>query len=511
MSIEKQCRAYSIPNIVSLPTLEQPIEVELLIPEYCPDIIKILKCDIKNRVLNKKINNQSLEIDCCSEITIIYCGDDNIVSSVITKYNYSKTFENKLFNNNYVEVKISSNDFNCRQTSSRRLEVKGSVNVSIDINAFEVKEVISNIERDDIEQLHRNHDMTTTVFTQEKQLLIEDELLLSSDKPDINYIIRQSATAIINESKQIGDKAVIKGNIKVDILYCSVNNSPAFFSELIPFSQIIELNSQNKTCNITSNVKVTSFDVKPIINSTSNTGFLINIGLNVVLYGKCNLPITLVEDCYSTKVNTDICKDKINIDRLVDTINDKVVIKKTLTLNESQISSMIDLWCNEVKISSMLNDENIKLSGNIECLMLFCNIDNIPEYKEFKFDYEFNKKVTNNDKENYVAASHRIISSSYTLLSDNQVEVQIELQIFAEIFEKIECEFICDLLENDKPIECDDSIIIYFCDKEESTWNIAKKFLTPVKLLIEQNEINDDIVSSQSVLVISRMWGGIYE
>ena len=196
MNIEKQSRAYSIPNVIDLPTIEQPIETELLIPEYCPDIIKILKCDVKNRVLAKRLKDQVLELELCAEITIFYCGEDNVISSVLTKYNYSKTIENKSFINNSFNVSVTNNNFNCRQTAARRVDVKGSVNINISINSFEAKEILFNIDREDVEQLKCNYETTSTIFTGEKQIIVEDELLLSSDKPDINYILRQNAKLV---------------------------------------------------------------------------------------------------------------------------------------------------------------------------------------------------------------------------------------------------------------------------------------------------------------------------
>ena len=511
MNIEKQSRAYSIPNVIDLPTIEQPIATELLIPEYCPDIIKILKCDVKNRVLAKRLKEHVLELELCAEITILYCGEDNVISSVITKYNYSKTIENKSFINNSFNISVTNNNFNCRQTAARRVDVKGSVNINISINSFEAKEILFNIDREDVEQLKCNYETTSTIFTGEKRIIVEDELLLSSDKPDINYILRQNAMAIINECKQIGEKAVIKGNIKVDVLYCSVSNSPANFSETIPFSQIIELNVKEKTCNVTSKASIMSFDIKPIMSTNSNAGFLVNVCLNISLIGKCNIPVTIIKDCYSTKISTDITQDKIHLNKLVETINERIVIKKTVSLNDNHISSVADLWCKEVSVDGIIENGDLKLSGLIECSMLFCNVDNVPEHKDFKLDYEFSKKINDNSNLFVSNLEQRITSCSYTLISNNQVEIQAEACVCAEIYEKHVCECVCDVVENESVKDCDDSIIIYYCENDESVWNIAKRFLTPLNTLKEQNNLTDEFVSSNSVLVITRMWGDIYE
>ena len=84
MNINTERRTFFMPEVNMIPTVEQPIETEFLIPEYCPDIIKILKCEINPRILSKNLSGNLLEIEGCAEITVIYCAEDYKISSVIT-------------------------------------------------------------------------------------------------------------------------------------------------------------------------------------------------------------------------------------------------------------------------------------------------------------------------------------------------------------------------------------------------------------------------------------------
>lgn len=504
MNIEKQCRAYSIPNTINLPLIEQPIEAELLIPEYCPDIKKILKCSVNNRIINKSVVNQILELECCSEITVLFCGEDNQLSSLITKYNFTKSIENKLFVNNHIMVEITNNNFNCRPTSYRRVDIKGSVNINISVNSFDVKDVVCDIQRSDIELLRATNETNSCIFTKEKNIIIEDELLISSSKPDINYILRQDALPIINECKLIGDKAVVKGSVKIDVLYCSADNLPVAFREIIPFSQIIELDLKNQSCDLSCDIVLSSLDIKPMLSATANNGFVVSVGLNIILSGNCNVSVDYIKDCFSTKVQTEVTKDKISFDKLIEKLNEKFVFKKVITFKESQISSVVDLWCNEEKINATLTSDTLTFTGEIACSVIYCDLENSVEYGNVGVEFEFNKKIGLLDNLALKNSRFTVLSWSYTLISDNQIEIQAEISLLADIYQHDEFACVSEVIDLEKNIENNESIIIYYSSDEEEVWEVAKRFATPIQILKNQNDITEDIISSQSVLVISR-------
>ncbi len=507
MNIDKQSRAYSVPKKIKLPSIEHPIESEFLIPEYCPDIIKILRCDINSTVMKKKITDDLLELDICSEITIIFCGTENKISSVITKYNFTKSIENKEFINNTVSVSLSKNYLNCRQTSARRIDIKGALNIDVTINSFDAIDVICDIQRDDIEILRNNLDVACLISTKEKQIIIEDELLLSSSNPDVNYIIRQKAIPTITECKLIGEKAVVKGNVKIEVLYCSIEEKTAYFSEIIPFSQIIEIENADKTCKIIPEIDLSGLSIKPIISNSANAGFLVEIGLNIILKSCCNLDLQMILDCYSIKNKVETTKEKISFNKLEETLTEKFVFKKNINLNETQILSVIDFWGQENKIDASINGDEANFCGNIDGSLLFINVDNSPEYHNVKIDFDFCKKFNENLTNTIFESEFFINNCSYRLVSDNQIEIQIEVIINAEIYKKVEIDVLKEVIDLEKPVDNNESIIIYYSTDEEDVWSVAKRFSTPLQVFKEQNNLVEDTIDSQSVLVISRMWG----
>lgn len=505
MNIDKQCRAYSVPKIIKLPTVEHPVETEFLIPEYCPDIIKILKCDMNTYVISKRIFNNILEIECYAEITVIFCGIDNQLSSVITKYNFTKSFENKYFNDDNVTINLQKNHLNCRQTASRRIDIKGSINIDVCIDSFDVQEVICNIEREDVQLLKNSNKITSHISTIEKKIIIEDELWIGSDKPDVNYIMRQSAIPIINEYKLIGEKIIVKGILKTEILYCSVDNGSVVFSEAIPFSQIIELDIKEKDFSIIVDSTISSLNIKPILSNNTDAGFSISVVINIIVKLECELDIQMIEDCYSTKINTDVTIENAVFNKKINCFNEKIITKKTLSFNENKINRIIDLWFNDYTLLTKHIEDKYSYECNVVGTLIYINENNMYDTLGVKLEFNFDKALENNANELFDISNIKIINCSYTILNDSQIEIQVEISLSSTLYERIKFSFVKDIIESDKTVSSDDSIIIYFCEKEETIWNIAKEFGASVKLLKEQNNLTADTVESQSVLVISKM------
>ena len=118
--------------------------------------------------------------------------------------------------------------------------------------------------------------------------------------------------------------------------------------------------------------------------------------------------------------------------------------------------------------------------------------------------FEFNNKIGLLDNLALKNSRFTVLSWSYTLISDNQIEIQAEISLLADIYQHDEFACVSEVIDLEKNIENNESIIIYYSSDEEEVWEVAKRFATPIQILKDQNDITEDIISSQSVLVISR-------
>ncbi len=56
---------------------EQGIDCDISLPDYCPDIMRILRCSVTNSITNSKISGDRATVDGNAKIRIVYADDKN--------------------------------------------------------------------------------------------------------------------------------------------------------------------------------------------------------------------------------------------------------------------------------------------------------------------------------------------------------------------------------------------------------------------------------------------------
>ena len=70
-------KALSICETVFEGSSEQPVDVDFTLPDYCPDIEKILKCTAVPSIFSKNLSGGNLEIDGAVNIKVLYLDAKN--------------------------------------------------------------------------------------------------------------------------------------------------------------------------------------------------------------------------------------------------------------------------------------------------------------------------------------------------------------------------------------------------------------------------------------------------
>lgn len=503
MIIQKQCHKVESIKKIPLQISEQPVETEILIPEYCPDIARILKSEITPRLINVTTNNQSVTIEGCAEINIIFCSDEGKLSALNSKYNFTKTIDNSALEDAFCSVKLKCGKISARQTSARRIEIRGSILIDATALKKECEDIGIDFEDDSIEYLRKNVAATTNIGFNEKSSIIEENLPLLNGSPEIKYIFRQQAKAFVNEAKIVGDKAVVKGNIKVDIIYCDINDCPVKFPSVIPFSQIIDLNNEGEDCTVSAKANIALLDIHPYTDGDGITNsFNVAIKLIISIKSYCDSDIPIIEDAYSTKYNTDITTKKLNVKKRVDIKTEKILVKKNLEFSGRNIKNVIDLWSESEIKSFKTENKSLNINGTLNVSILVLEEDNSPNLLEKSFDYEYSCALNSEEENLQINPSVSVFNNSYTIVSGDSIEVQAELVLSADLYKETAVSYITDIELNEKTKIEGEQIVAYFMDENEDLWSVAKKFKTSVELIKKENNILDDSIPNMLIIPI---------
>ena len=71
--------------------LEQPIDGDITMPEYCPDIKKVLKCSSAPRLISARCSGDVVLIEANVQVRIIYIDDKNEMCCFEQTFPFSKS------------------------------------------------------------------------------------------------------------------------------------------------------------------------------------------------------------------------------------------------------------------------------------------------------------------------------------------------------------------------------------------------------------------------------------
>lgn len=126
---------------------EQLTDVDLTLPDYCPDIDKILKCTLTPKIQSKILSGGQLQVEGFCVVNVLYVeSTKKSIRCCEQSVNFSQSFSLKETPENPVIItKTKSEYINCRALSPRRLVMHGAFSLyakvlsSIETNIYTPK------------------------------------------------------------------------------------------------------------------------------------------------------------------------------------------------------------------------------------------------------------------------------------------------------------------------------------------------------------------------------------
>lgn len=489
-------------------TAELPIDADITLADYEPDIKRILKCEIKPYINSKRITGNALGIEGTAIVTVIYCDSNSLVFSSEAEVPFKKLFESEaILDGGNCEVYITASAHTCRAVTERKLSVHGAVKIDAVVYTFQKKQIISDIDSNCFEMLTGETEATTPMGNVDKSFVIDEELVLGEGMPSASKIIQYAAVPVISEHKIINNKIIVKGTLKVTAFYCTLQGEACNYKTDIPFNQIVDLVGIGEDCECDTKVSVSSLNIS---TRTSQNGecksFMLVCKLLITASARCESNIPVIFDIYSTRFEMKAKKEDVCFNKMVHQSSEGFNCKKTLPFPEGSFNRIINLWCHSSNCMPRFDDSGMQFSGTITVCIIAADENNEPTYFERIIDYDYPIEIAANLKRPICRPTSEILNTEYCLTPAGDIELSLELLLGATVYDISNVSLITEIeVFEDKEVNSNcATIIAYYADKGESIWEISKFFLADRKELMTMNEIKEDKVTSPTMLLIPR-------
>ena len=509
MEFNQENRTFSTPVTVLDTVAEQLADVDLTLPDYCPDIEKILKCTLTPKIQSKSLSGGQLQIDGTCVVNVMYVESiKKTIRCCEQSVNFSQSFSVKETPDNPVIItKTKSEYINCRALSPRRLVMHGAFSLYAKVKSSSKTSIYSS-KNPGIESLKKKVSCADLKSLCQEQFNICEEVSVA-DKPAIESILRSAVDVSLTDAKAVTGKLMINGEINLKLLYISNVESGEIgkIDYLLPFNQIIDCEGiDEKTIN---NVEcdIMSYDLRLKNDMLSEKpSIVVDIMLCVTEEGYLIDDEEIIVDSYSVECASKPEFEQLSISNEVTPLSETQMEKISVKVDNGKITKVLDIFTDGVSCEQKNSDNGLKAGGKINICILALNEDSIPTIIERNCEYEhtFNTASDFNTLKNI---QPHISSISYRLVDDNTIEVRCEIKLCACAEKAERLRAVCGMeLFEDKPIVADNcALTLYFAKQGESLWNIAKTHNTRLDLLLSENSAENITLDSSQMLLIPKI------
>ena len=491
MSIEIIKDIVKVEEIKEAQDTQTLVITEIYLNTNKQEIESILWVEGRTDILNTKILKDRLLVNGKIKFNVVYKGIDevdniNTLETVeefreeIVMIDISEDMESQVKPNiEYIEYEVHDN----------RIDLQAVVNLSAKVTNIKEVEIIEEIKgKEDLQVLEESIRYKEIYGSDISYANIKEEIKVDDSKPAIEKVIRFNIEAKELQTLVTEDRMILSAEVKVSMIY-SGNNQINYISENIPFNHFIEIPGINK-----SSLGEVKLEIKEgiyeILEDESGEFRIIDLQIDILVAGKVYdyRVRPLVVDVYSTKEKLNIEKEDINIMENVENISYEEELNIDIGIDVIEVLDIREDY--NILDKKIVNDEIVveglltvdifyieRVSGNVRNFK-----DNFPYKSNIYFDGEYDGKIFDI---NAKLGDIKYDIKKDILSIDNSIKYDIGLDKEKRI------NGIKNIEETGELIDLKDraSITVYFIQKGDLLWDIAKRYNSTIDSILESNNL----------------------
>ncbi len=489
---------------------EQAVDLDFTLPDYCPDIGKLLKCRLEPMVSSRRIDADSLVVEGNARISVIYLDDrDKKIRCCDRDYPFKATVP---CDNSAEGARLSSEcrvDYvNCRAVSQRKLDIHGAITIHMTAWCSKMNEIMTDAEGQGLRLKKCSCDISSLVNCNQHSFDISEAIELGEGKPPVSSLLRTNVSLCVEECRPIANKLIVKGDAIFTMVYCTDRgDDPERMEYVIPFNQFFDVAGIDENCMTDMRLSCDSCETSLRTDSDGEyRRVAVDIRATADIRAYRAAKAEWVTDAYSVDYDINCRRKQIKLEKLCSVSADTFICRQTVDLADAKIDGVCDLWCTILDSRSSFRDGKTTVAGNMAVSMIIRDSRQGIVYSEKAVRYESSVDRQCAGQLIRPECSVSVKNVSYSISGESRVDVQIELCATCALFEDFPTKLVGSIeLDESRPKsrESRPAAVLYFAEKGEELWDIAREYNSSVESIREDNELEGDVAPESSLLIVT--------
>ncbi len=491
-------------SLNSLETVTQSVaEMDIIVPDTKPDIAKILQTDAYVVLSDKVVSQDKVRVSSVVHVTILYKSDKGAVCAMNTAIPLETVVALKGATEGMnVEYELEIKSLEDTVINSRKLNIKALVGISIRLSQPHSCDIITSARGGDYEMLNKTLDVDSLFSFVENDISIRENAILPNNKHSFNQILKTGLRIVPRETKAINNKIIVKGQLELTVLYlgdgADMPCQDAMFE--IPFTEVIDAYGvdDNMQCDAAYHLKGYNVEVQEDSDGDSRiAAFTATISAVVKVMRQVKTDVLC--DLYSTKVPLDVIKQTGTVDKFVNDNTAQFIVKEVINIPH-EMPEISVIYCIDAKPiikEALVAADKVMVSGDVEGYLHYISPSEDAQISKYKICIPFKQTmdVIGASEGNSANLKLSIQEATANVGLGWNVEVKLIMDCYARVQKPSKFDYVKEvtqLEEEEKQDKRSCSITVYFVQKDDTIWDIAKRYRVKMDSLLDANDLQAD-------------------
>ena len=474
--------------------------METAIPEYCPDVARIVDTVGQLKVREKKLSNGRLTITGAVSVTVLYTSEESagLRSLTLTVPYTCMVDDQRLASCRSVCVCGRLPLVEARSVTARKLYIRVMMEFETEGIACPQKSICQDTQEEPALHLRRR-EQEVQVLTDvwERECNFNQECTPTSQQGIPEDLLLDRICLRIISCQRMGTKLIIKGEAYVSFLYRTDGQGLCTYDAVLPFSFVLDGGELPEDGIYQAQAWPIDSDVR-ILRTDEGCSFGVSMRIGILIKVYQQLHLSYIEDLYSTCQDAQVARRPVSFAQNHPARHIQSEASQTLEFGQGQqpFVCLTGLECGAV--SPTVEGNQSVLRTNVRLKVLYLDETGSPVSTERVLEVS----VPTEDLPKTVRA---MCAPAAVQLSGGSCQIKVPVDFFLEQEEP--CRI--DTVESVELQECGKeetpSLVLRRTREGEELWDIAKQYRTDPELIRSANQLGEGETLPGGILLIPKV------
>ncbi|MBR3848570.1 MAG: DUF3794 domain-containing protein [Oscillospiraceae bacterium] len=483
---------------------------EIIVSDRSPDVVRIVRSFADVFVTDKEARDGKLSITGNVKGVVLYMAEgERCLRKIDVSMPFFHVFDaDGVTPDSKLAARIHLRSFEVREVNPRKLAVRANIDISY--RAYERSERTICFDVCDGEEYgicvrHRDVYGYSPIMMRDKSFAVSDDIELSGEGMEMSSILLGTATLSQNETKIIGNKAVLKGIAEINYVYETENGTVNCDGYEMPFSQILDIEGMEESHELEIGLSVSGIDFDPQYDASGKARYMtvsITADALVTVYEKFEDKV--IDDVYSTKFETDVKYNSLTSERYITREEKRVPVTETVQTG-SGVKKVLDVSVSVFPPVRRREEEREFISSDASVTVMYIGEDDLIYSASRRVPVICPVELSENHT---YEVSSKIRGKGYSVGTGNEINVRFFTDFAITETEVMTVSAISEISADTESLrhgEKAPGVTVKRVERECDVWSLAKEHGASVEEICIANNISDsDYIAEGRMILIPK-------